>query len=161
MFLSSRKHVRVSHPFGFFHTWILPPQLPFRHQLSLPLSSTRSQSRLIHLLRPHTVTPKSGSRDHIATATSCLSTFRATSSSIWTLMGTAPPPLRQHHHVQHLLQLSHHTAFRHHHSPLHLPYFHHSHRYQNFPSLINRPANSPPLSCGLRAMRLLQRLPTC
>ena len=110
---------------------------------------------------PHTVTPKFGSRDHIATATSCLSTFRTTSSNIWTPMWTAYPPLRQHHHVQHLPQLTRHTAFHHHHNPLHLPYFHHSHHFQNFHSLINRPANLPPLSCGLRAVRLLQRLPTC
>ena len=79
----------------------------------------------------------------------------------WTPMWTAYPPLRQHHHVQHLPQLTHHTAFHHHHNPLHLPYFHHSHHFQNFHSLINRPANLPPLSCGLRAVRLLQRLPTC
>ena len=112
------KKARVSHP------WILPPLPPFHHQLSLPLSSIHSPSRPIHLLCPHTVTPKFGSRDHIAMAT-CPSTFRTTSSSIWTPMGTAPPPFRQHHHVQHLLQLSHHTAFYHRHNPLHLPYFHH------------------------------------
>ena len=56
MSLSSRRHARVSHPFGSFHTWILPPLPPFHHQLSLPLSSIHSQSRPIHLLCPHTVT---------------------------------------------------------------------------------------------------------
>ena len=79
----------------------------------------------------------------------------------WTPTWTAPLPLRQHHHVQHLLQLTQHTAFHHHRNPLHLPYFRHSHHYQNFHSQINRPPNLPPPSCGLRAARLLQRLPTC
>ena len=109
----------------------------------------------------HAATPKFGSRDHTATATSCPSTFRTTSSIIWTPVLTAPLPLRPHHHVQHHPRPTHQATFHRHRNLLHLPYFHHFHHYQNFHSLINRPANSPPPSCGLRAARLLQRLQTC
>ena len=146
---------------GSSHTWILPPLLLFHHQLLLPLSSIHNQPQLIHLHSPHTVTPKFGSRDHTATATSCPSTFRTTSSIIWTPMLTAPLPLRQHHHIQHHPRPTHQAAFHRRRNPLRLPYFHHCHHFQNFHSLINRPANLPPPSCGLRAAQLLQRLQTC
>ena len=161
MSLSSRKHVRVSHPFGSSHIRILPPPPPFHHQLLLPLSSTHSQTRSIRLRCLRTDKPKCGSRDRITTATLCPFTLRTTSSDTWTPIWTAPHPLRQRHRVQHLLQLSPHTAFHHHRNPLHLLYFRHSHHYQNFHSRINRPTNLPPPSCGLRAARLLQRLPIC
>ena len=161
MFPSSRNHVRVSHLTGSPHTRILLPLLLFRHQLLLPRSSIHNLSQLIHLHYPHTVAPKFGSRDHIAMATSCPSTFRTTSSNIWTPILTAPPPLQQHLHVQHHPQLTHQTALHHHHNPLHLPYFHHCHHFQNFHSRISRPTSSLPPSSGSRAARLLQRLQIC
>ena len=161
MFLSLRNHVQASRLTGSPHTWIRPPLPLFHHQLLLNRSSIHNPSPLIHLRYPHTAIPKFASRDPAAMATLCLSTFRTTSSNTWIPTWTALPPLRQHHHIQHHLQLSHRTPFHHHHNPLHLPYSRHCHHFQNSHSRISRPISLPPPSSGSLAARLLQRLQIC
>ena len=137
-----RNHVPGNRPIDFLHRLTLHPHPSFPHLPLLARSPILLPATSVPLQYLHTAKHKSGFPDHAATAKSCRSTFRTTSSN--TLIQPTHPPLLhfalhlltlttltplsqtpQRHHVLHHQQPFALPPLRHHHNWHHQHFFHH------------------------------------